>query len=215
MTDAEIIENGRWLFQSAQNVRRSNADLNALLESLEEIVEKGYFKQIERLEDEDTAYESDWISTGFAYNASVRMPRIPPQRKDRHIGSLTFIVRLCNLAEAENEPIDWPWLDQACLIVAWHRSQSDDDQWEIENFEPTDENVASIYHRGGGVWEWKPEPSDKYKAYFFAIPIFSLRNESDLKRYALAPLKALFYSEDPVTSARDVLKGVPAMQPSI
>lgn len=216
MTYAEIIDNGRRLFLSAQNLQRSAPDLNALMNSLWETVEKEYFGPIRDLGDE-SAGDDDWVSSGYAYNAQVlRRPEPLSVRRGRpprptQIGTLTFIVRLCNIGEVEGEAVDWPWLDQACLVLGWHPSDDDDDYWEIENFELTDVNVTSIAHVGSGLWARKNDENNS--AYFFAIPIFALRNEHDLERYALRPLKALFDSEDPVASASKVLKDIPAMQP--
>lgn len=217
MTDAEIIENGRRLFQSAQNLRRSAPDLDALMGSLWEAVEsQEYIGPIEDLGDED-ASDNGWLSAGFAYNVAVfpqsKTLPVRPGRKKKpiQIGSLTFIVRLCNLGEVEGDAVHWPWLDQACLILGWHRSERADDYWEIENFELTDVNIASIAHAGSGLWAWQLD--GEYYSYFFAIPIFALRNEQDLENYALRPLKALFYSEYPVAAAPEVLQDIPSMQP--
>lgn len=210
MTDAEIIENGRSLFLSAQNLRRSAPDLDALLDSLWEVVEAEYFGPIEDLGDEDSD-DHGWISTGYAYNAAVLARGKKGKPLKQPIGSPTFIVRLCSTGEVEDESAHWPWLDQACLIVGWHGSDTPDDYWEIGNFEPTDENVANIAHAGSGLWAWAPD--GEYYSHFFAIPIFALRNEHDLKKYALRPLKALFDSGDPVAAAPDVLKDIPALQP--
>ena len=210
MTDAEIIENGRSLFLSAQNLRRSAPDLDALMDSLWEVVTEEYFGPIEDLGDE-ASDDHGWISTGYAYNAAVLERGKSGKPLKRPIGSLTFIVRLCNTGEVEDELVRWPWLEQACLIVGWHGSNAPNDSWGIWNFEPTDENVAHIVHAGSGLWAWTND--GEYYAHFFAIPIFALRNEHDLQKYALRPLKALFDSEDPVAAAPEELKDIPALQP--
>ncbi|SDG52037.1 hypothetical protein SAMN04488245_103129 [Alloyangia pacifica] len=188
------------------------------MDSLWEAVKsQEYFGPIEDLGDEGAGDEDDWLATGYAYNAKVlRRPELSPVKRGRppkpiQLGTLTFIVRLCNIEEVEDKSVDWPWLDQACLILGWRASDAPNDYWEIENFEPKDENVASIAHAGSGLWAWPL--NGKYYSYFFSIPIFALRNEHDLKKYALRPLKALFDSEDPVAAASEVLKHVPTMQP--
>lgn len=210
MNDAEITENGRRLFLSAQNLRRSAPDLNALMDSLWEAVEAEYFGPFQDLGDEDSC-DHGWMSTGYAYNAAVLSRGKSGQPLKKSIGSLTFIVRLCNTGEIEDGSVDWPWLDQACLILGWHGSDRTNDYWEIGNFDPTDENMASIAHAGSGLWAWAPD--GEHYSHFFVIPIFALRNEHDLKKYALRPLKALFDSEDPVATAPEALKDVPAMHP--
>lgn len=186
------------------------------MDSLWEAVEsQEYFGPIEDLGDEGAGDENGWLATGYAYNAQVlSYPEQSPVKRGRppkpiQIGSLTFIVRLCNIEEALDDAVDWPWLDQACLILGWHAADAPNDYWEIENFEPKDKNVECIAHVSSGLWAWQLD--GKYYSYFFAIPIFALRNEHDLKKFVLRPLKTLFDSEDPVVSASEVLKHVPVM----
>lgn len=218
MTNEEIIENGRRLFQSAENLRQSAPDLDALLKSLWEAVEEGvFFGEIKDLGDENAGGGEEWLAPAYAYNAAVLSSpvRLPSQRgpnkKPKPIGTLTFIVRLCNSGDFDNHIVKWPWLDQACLIVGWHPKDNSEDTWEIDNFNPEDENLAAIIHVGNGLWAWQEQ--DKNYAYFFAVPIFALRNENDLKRLALTPLKRLFDRDDPVSAAEGVLSGVPVLQP--
>lgn len=218
MNREEIIENGRRLFQSAQNLRQSAPDLDALMESLWEAIEANkFFGEIEDLGDEDAGGNGKWLATAYAYNAAVLSysERLPgqrgPSKKPKPIGTLTFIVRLCNSGSGEEHTEQWPWLDQACLILGWHPKDNPDDNWEINNFEPEDENLAAIFHIENGLWAWREH--DENYAYFFAIPIFALRNENDLKRFALVPLKRLFDSDDPVRAAEKALSGVPVLQP--
>lgn len=218
MTNEEIIENGRRLFQSAENLRQSAPDLDALMESLWEAVEgTKFFGEIEDLGSEGTGGDGGWLAPAYAYNAAVLSypERAPgqrgPSKKPKPIGTLTFIVRLCNSGEVEDHTAKWPWLDQACLILGWHPKDNPEDNWEIDNFNPEDENLVSIIHVGNGLWAWQER--DENYAYFFAIPIFALRNENDLKRLALSPLKKLFDSDDPVRAAEEALSDVPALQP--
>lgn len=216
MTNEEIIENGRRLFQSAENLRQSAPDLDALMQSLWEAVE-GIFGEIEDLGDEDTGGDGEWLATAYAYNAAVlSVPeRVSGQRgrrkKPKQIGSLTFIVRLCNSGDIEEHTVKWPWLDQACLILGWHSKDNPEDNWEIDNFNPEDENLSAIIHVENGLWAWQ-EHGENY-AYFFAIPIFALQNENDLKRLALRPLKELFDSDDPVRAAKEAFSNVPVLRP--
>jgi hypothetical protein len=218
MTNEEIIENGRRLFQSAENLRKSAPDLDALMGSLWEAVEETkFFGEIVDLGDEDTGGDGEWLAPAYAYNAAVlsypeRLPgQLGANKKPKPIGTLTFIMRLCNSGGAEEHTVKWPWLDQACLILGWHPKYNTKDNWEIDNFNPEDENIAAIIHIGNGLWAWR-EQEENY-AYFFTIPIFALRNENDLRRFALVPLKRLFNSDDPVLTAEEVLSGVPVLQP--
>lgn len=218
MTTEEIIESGRRLFQSAENLRQSAPDLNALMLSIWEALEETtLFGDVEDLGDEGTGGDEEWLTTAYAYNAAVfssperLQGQRGPSKKPKRIGTLTFIVRLCGQRGVEEYTAKWPWLDQACLIVGWHPKDNPDDNWVIDNFDPEDENLAGIIHVGNGLWAWQ-EQGKKY-AYFFAIPIFAFRNENDLKRLALRPLKILFDSDDPVHAAEEALRGVLALQP--
>ncbi len=218
MTNNEIIENGRRLFQSAENLRQSAPDLDALLESLWEVIaEEELFGEIEDLGDEDAGGDAEWIASAYAYNAAVLSypERVSGQRgrskKPIRLGTLTFVVRICNSGDVAEDTANWPWLHQACLIVGWHPRSNHEDTWEIDNFNPNDENLAAIVHVGNGLWAWR-EDGGNY-AYFFALPIFALRNEADLKQHALLPLKVLFRADNPEAAAEDALSNVPALLP--
>ena len=219
MTNAEILEHGRKLFQSAENLRRSAPELDALLESLWEILEnEEFFGEIADLGDEDSGGDGEWIASAYAYNAGIlsRPARAPGQRgaskKPKQIGTISIVARLCNSKDIDGELPDWPWLNQTCLIVGWHPKQNPDDYWEIENFDPEDENLASIVHIGDGLWAWRESEVDY--AYFFALPIFALTNEEVLKRFALRPVRALFDSDDPKSQAEDAFRDVPVLSPN-
>lgn len=216
MTNAEILEHGRKLFQSAENLRRSAPELDALLESLWEILEnEEFFGEIADLGDEDSGGDGEWISSAYAYNAGIlsRPARAPgqrgPSKKPKQIGTISIVARLCNSKDIDGELPDWPWLKQACLIVGWHPKQNPDDCWEIENFNPEDENLASIVHVGDGLWAWRESDGDY--AYFFVLPIFALTDEKALKDFALGPAKVLFDTDDPKFSAAEVFRDVPVL----
>lgn len=217
MTNEEIIENGRRLFKSAENLRQSSPDLDALMESLWEIAkEKDFFGEIEDLGDEDVGWSVGWLANAHAYNAAVfSYPESVPGQRGRRknptkIGTLTFILRLCNSGELEDHTAKWPWLDQACLILGWHPKDNSNEQWWIDNFTPDEESQAAIHHFGHGLWAWRGD--GRNYAYFFVLPIFAFRTEEDLKKIALRPLKKLFHSDDPVRAAEEVLSDVPALQ---
>lgn len=216
MTNEEIIENGKKLFQSAENLRKSAPDLDALMLSLwEAIVEENFFENISDLGDEDGG--GKWLSEAYAYNAGVMShPKRSPGQKGRNkspkkVGTISIITRLCNSDNMQEDTPAWPWLNQACLILGWHPKNSSEDTWAIENFEPNDDSLTSISHLRNGLWSWRNEDEDY--AYFFLLPIFLLRNENDLKRFALRPLKILFEADDPVGAAQEALRDVPVLVP--
>lgn len=218
MKNAEIPEHGRKLFQSAENLRRSAASLQGMMDSLwEEIEEKEFFGECEDLDEEEITDSENWFTTAYARNAGIlsRPARAPSQKgrpKDpKQIGTISIVARLCNSDDIDGNLPDWPWLNQACLIVGWHPKQNPDDCWEIENFNPEDENLASIVHVGDGLWAWRESEGDY--AYFFVLPIFALTNEDALKRFALRPVKTLFDADDPKTVAEVALRDVPVLLP--
>lgn len=181
------IENGRKLFRSAENLRRSSLDLDALMESLHEIVMEETFADgaIEKVKGEDESSGTDWVTHIYTDNYKIRRTG----RGRALLGTITFVVRLCGEEEPVDGP-DWPWLDQACLLVCWHKDV--DDHWYAGNFEPSEE--AHIRDHRNGLWSWQHDGEDW--SYFFALPIFSLRNEADLRRLVVKPFKILFESDD-------------------
>ena len=219
MTNAEIPEHGRMLFQSAENLRRSAPDLDAMLSSLWEILEtKEFFADIADLGDEDNGGSGEWIATAYTYNAGIlsKAKRAPGQRgrskNPKQIGTISIVVRLCNSTDLEGDLPDWPWLEQACLIMGWHLGQDADDVWKIANFDPEDEALASIGHVGDGLWAWSDEQGEN--AHFIVLPIFALTDEDALKRFALRPVKSLFNANDPKSVARSALQDVPVLFPT-
>lgn len=218
MTNAEILEHGRKLFQSAENLRRSAASLQGIMDSIwEEIKGKEFFGECKDLGDEEITDSKNWITTAYAYNAGIlsRPARAPGQRgrnrRPTQIGTISIVTRLCNSKDIDGELPDWPWLKQACLIVGWHPKQNPDDYWEIEYFDPEDENLASIVHVDDGLWAWRESEGDY--AYFFVLPIFALTNEDALKRFALRPARVLFDVDDPKSVAAEAFHDVPVLLP--
>lgn len=218
MTDEEIMENGRRLFQSADNLRRSAADIEALLKTLWQALEdEKFFGQVKDSWGENAGSDGGWVASAYAHSAGIlsRPERVPGQRgaskKAKQVGTISIITRLCNTDNVDIELQTWPWLRQACLIVGWHPKENAEDYWEIGNFDPDDENLASIAHAGNGLWAWR-ENGDDY-SYFFVLPIFALSNEDKLKQFVLRPLKILFNTDDPTAAAQDALRDVPALLP--
>lgn len=218
MTEQEMIENGQRLFQSAENLRRSAPDLDALLESLwEALKDKKLFGESVELGRDYDSVETWWMTSAYARHADIlsRPARAQGQRgrskNPERIGTISIVARLCNSDNIDGELPDWPWLDQACLIVGWHPKQNSDDHWEIGNFDPDDDSLAYIVHAGDGLWAW--HQSDGDHAYFFVLPVFALTNEVVLKRLALRPLKALFDADDPRSVAEEALRDVPVLLP--
>ncbi|KFE33846.1 hypothetical protein [Thioclava atlantica] len=219
MTIEEMIDRGQALHRSAENLRRSAADLDALLQTLwEQLQDETFFGDVAELGDEDGGGDAEWVAPAYAYNAGIlsRTARAPGQKgrstKPKPVGTLTMVTRLCSSKEADGEAPEWPWLNQACLIIGWHPHSNHEDLWAIEDFDPTDESQACISHAGDGLWVWSEEEDDY--AYFYALPIFALTDEDALKNFALRPLKALFNADDPKSIAKETLRGVPVLSPS-
>lgn len=220
MNNQDVIDNGRKLYQSAENLRKAALDLDAMLLSLWEIVSEATFAggEIQELADEGGS-AGDWMIPAYAYNAAVMSlaERAPgqrgPSKKPKQIGTITILARLCNSDDIDGEAPDWPWLDQSCLILGWHPEEHPDDNWEVGNFSPDDESRASISHLGDGLWSWRDEGGENDYAYFFVLPIFAFRDESDLKRFALSPLKRLFGADNPSAEAVVAFHNVPVLLP--
>ncbi len=131
------------------------------------------------------------------------------------IGSVSIIVRLCNSHDCDGALPNWPWLDQACLILAWCVEAPVNDEWNywrIGEFEVNQANRNHIAHVGDGLWVWQKD--EQNSSYFFAPPIFALTDEQALKRFVLAPLKALFAAENPEALAKEALSDVPVLMPA-
>ncbi len=218
-TPKEIEDNGKRLFLSAENLRKSAADLDALMDSLWEAVEKSDFLgEIDDLGDEDGGGKGKWLAPAYAYNASVlSQPLRKPGQKGRQpkakkIGTITMVVRICNSEDIDlAEAPAWPWLSQACLIIGWHPEDNPDDQWYISDFDPSEKSKQCIHYITNGLWKWHDDDTDY--SYFFALPIFALRDETDLRRYVLTPLKTLFNADDPASEAQEALKDIPVLKP--
>ena len=212
-------EKGQILFRSAENLRRSSSDLNALMNSIWEMIseKKVDFGNVELAKPQEGISNDGWIYSSSACNfilyenlSATRSPKPGRKPKQKPIGTITILVRLCGIEEDESAELQWPWLNQACLIVGWHKSRQESGEiWAIENFEARSENT--IHHCTNGLWVWK-EDVDDY-AFFFALPIFALRNENDLKNLVLKPLKILFETDDPRSMAATALSNIPALTP--
>lgn len=218
--DETAIEHGRRLFQSATNLRKSAPDLDALLESLwEEVQDEKYFGDVVDLGDGNGGGAKEWIAPAYIFNAGIwsspeKKNGAKKKSKKAPSGTISFIVRLCNTTDVDEDLPDWPWLNQACLIVGWHSEKSHENKWEIENFEVQKDNGEAIRHAEGGLWAWRDEGEDEDCAYFYVLPIFALTNEEIAEEYALRPLKALFDAADPVSVAKEALQDLPLLLPA-
>lgn len=222
MRNPEPINSSQVLFQSAENLRRSSRDLDALMNSLWEMLEGRTVDigEITDAGDEGEDGEGGWVTTAYAYNADVwtaPAARAPGQRgrnpRPNRIGTISMIVRICGRGDACANEMDWPWLQQACLIIGWHKVE---DYWGLEDFEP--ENTPYTIHSGSGLWRWEEEEhsnqdSREGYAYFFVIPIFEIKDESSIKELVLKPLKKLFDADDPAKVAEQVLSDLPVLRP--
>ena len=200
-------EEGRKLFVSTENLRRSAPQLNSMWDAfwdflLENKIEIGTIKVHEGDYEEEC---DDWVKTAQCDHVYVKQ-KTTGRGKPKTIGSISAIVRLCGTNAGANTSAAWPWLDQACFIVAWHKTN---EIWCLENFEPTHD--SPIEHRGNGLWVWAEDDHDF--SYFFVLPLFSLTSEEILFTNALKPLEQLFNANDPTEIAAGVLRDIPVLKP--
>lgn len=213
------LEQGQILATSAGNVVRAWGELYPMLETLWEKLISG-FDDVGDIMDggHDKTWRDHWVYCSYGWQASVieKVEYVPGQRgrkrRPKRLGTVSLHIRLCTDSDAEFSETDWPWLDQACLIVAWHEDKQNYGTkpvyWEASHFDPTRENVEAIWFQGHGLWEW-----GEGGAYFFALPVFSMKSEEDLDRKVIAPLKALFGKEDKPALAATALAGTGALMP--
>lgn len=213
----EYRENGRKLFRSTENLRRSSDDLSALMDSLEEMLSKGKadIGEVEATDKKNKFDKTDWVA-----RASLRNWKVKCETEEEPVGALTYIVRLCGAEDAIEQDLDRPWLDQACLIMGWHKCddyEECDSFWSVGDFDS--HNAKNLHHRGNGLWAWPwqyedGEADEYYGGFFFALPIFALKDERDLMKFVLEPLKILFEAKHPHTVAAEALAGVPVLTPA-
>jgi hypothetical protein len=209
-------QQGRMLFQSAQNIRKSADSLWNILNSLAEKVESSGLGTVDWQDNCFSWAETEWLYTAFGYNTRIseetakrrkgqrgRVPNPKPR------GDITLLVRLCGSHEPSILDPNWPWLTEACLIVGW---TAPDDGGEIENFEPIEDNTDYIQHCRNGLWIWTQEGCEP--SYFFVLPLFSLKSDANLDSYVVAPLKSLFKTDTPCKIAEQVLRDIPVLLPA-
>ena len=193
----ETASNDQFLFRSAANIRRASVELTAMLDSLWRMLVSGEIdlgKIVDAGVGDDTG--ADWVTKSLAYYAKV----IGCRR--RQLGTITFLIRLCGREETGGDLPNWPWLDRACLIVGWHTGDDKKrfDCWEAEHFEPSF-GADNIRNDSGRVWTCIEE-GEAYSS-FFVVPVSALKDDSDLKKHVLEPLKALFEGGDPESAFPD------------
>lgn len=201
----------RALSLSAFNILNSSKDLNALCDSISEAFHRTSRKWSVD-EGEDESHEiNDWITASWAQTLVLRDRE--GRRNSKPIGSITYLVRLCGLNDYARDNPEWPWLGQACVIVAWQTGTSNG--WAIGDFEPDWRDC--IFHRGYGLWAWnETEGSNRANddAHFFVLPVFSLHNENDIAKFVLKPFEMLFSEDDPHKHAVKALDSVPVLLPT-
>ncbi|WP_321339104.1 hypothetical protein [Breoghania sp.] len=215
MTDA--IENGRKLARSARNIAFAGKELEAMLVALREMLQNET-DRLGRIEDDDDEFVGggEWIRRAYGYNANVfenvqrRQGQKGRLRNGERLGTITMLVRLCGDPSATDADVDWPWIDQACLIVGWHNHEDEREEfWWAEHFEISSENLLHIKHINQGLWSWQLDDCDY--AYFYVIPIFELNSEEKLKKYVVDPLVKLFHQEGSIRELNSAFEGVPVL----
>jgi hypothetical protein len=205
--DDQIIAQGRNLFVSADNIRRTSADLDALWASMLEALEGQTFGGGVATEPKkrDSSYSTGWISSIYAQTFEIRKPPKKDGSAGKVISTISFAIRLCGNSDVFDEPV-FPWLDQAALIVAW---QPFDDEWAAEDFEA--DNAEHIKHYGQGLYGWGDDgPSG---AHLYALPLFAMRTEKDIAAFVITPLETFLLSDNPAEEAASAFKGVPVLRP--
>ena len=199
------LEKGAALFQSAQNLRKSSKDLDALYETIWERLDgKRVGKtKIADFDREDDGCSSDWIGWCWAGHGKLR------GEAEQRRGTISYLVRLCGSEDVDVDQPAKPWLSQACVIVGWQWDTNN--VWLIEEFEASDADV--LQYRDNGLWAYHDEDQDDF-AFFYVLPLFALTSEQDIDEFILAPLQMLFPADDPAATAETALRGVPFLCPS-
>lgn len=207
MTTEDMIEHSQRLFQSAENLRKSALDLDALMESVWNVLSEESFEggEVRGADKEDDSFGNYWVTPIHTGNGEVR----GKGKGSPRLGTITYLVRLCGNDAPVTQPPDWPWLDKACLFIGWHKHN---DFWGPEDFEPSE--AEKLHHKGYGLWAYKDHDDNEDYGYFFVLPIFALKDEKDVKERCVDPLKVLFATKDPKSVAKDALGGSPVLLPS-
>ncbi|PLS21967.1 hypothetical protein C0U40_05865 [Amylibacter cionae] len=207
MDTDKAVENGKILFQSAENLMQAALDLDALMESIWDLLAEETFLGGEMKDSShaDDNSGNDWITPIYSANGEVR----GKGKGSPRLGTITYVVRLCGKGSLLPPLPNWPWLEQASLFVGWHKLN---DYWGPEDFEPSE--ADNLHHRGHGLWAYRDEKDRQDYGHFFALPLFSLRTENDLKRFIVTPLKTLFQADDLEAVVKEALREVPVLLPS-
>lgn len=220
MTD-DVEAKGRALARSALNLTSSGPDLQAMIDALSELLQKQSnsdreFSYCGETQDIDNA----WLyrSAGYNFDVFEVVERSKGQRgasrKPKRLGTVTIWLRLCEAA-CDVPEVDWPWKDQACLIVGWHNREGNrEDYWNAWDIDPTAETIDHIRHIGHGLWSWRGTEGEELIDYsfFFALPVFALNSEKDLMHYAIKPLIMLFQYQSPAEALPEALIDVPVLK---
>ena len=219
MTD-DVEAKGRALARSALNVTSSGPDLQAMIDAVSELLpkesnDKREFKYCDVTEDKDNGFI--WRAYGYNFDVFEVVKRKNGQRgasrRPNRLGTITIWVRLCE-AGADVPKVDWPWQDQACLIVGWHnREDNRDDYWNAWDIDPSADTIDHIRHIGHGLWSWRGTEGEEEIDYsfFFALPVFALNSENDLTNYVIKPLIALFPYQNPSEALLATILNIPVL----
>ena len=194
------------LWQSVQNVLRMEPQLNALMDYLSEEVQSMNWddgsacwnNKVESYYGRKTLITATVIAHAdiFRRGSGQKGP------SDNQFGSLSFQLVLGN-PELIDESADWPWRKQPSLIAGWNKYHDADgwekgNYWLYDNFDPigdaVNHPVKCLKQRSedGRVWGWHEDGKWAQGKGFFALPVFALEDEADLKSHVVEPLNALF-----------------------
>jgi hypothetical protein len=212
MTD--VLAQGRNLALAARTIAASDRELTALLDTLWEMLqsEEAHLGRCQEAKPE-RSWKENWVYGTYGYNAAFYevVQRQPGQRgalrAPKLRGTLSLLVRLCGDPDCDTAGYSWPWLDQACLLVGWHGF---DAYWCARDFDATPGNQECLSDLGHGLWCWTEDGENH--AVFFALPLFALRREADLRAFVLAPLRALFLASAPEQLSAKAFQGVPVLK---
>lgn len=200
MLTPEQENSARNLWQSVRNIHRSAAHLDVLMDSLKEMIEGECFDGGEvrfnsKIDDEYAG--NNWISMSRSMHAEIWTEEpADRRRRPRQFGTISIHLIIHDGSD-EMLDVNWPWRGQPSLIACWSRPEVRTEGWEeyymyAENFNPEDEdNLECIARFSPRVWHWKSD-GECSGAFFFAVPVFSLRDERDIKKHVIKPLKNFF-----------------------
>ncbi len=201
----EDVENSRKLFIAINSIQQSSSELSLLWRNILDEFDSEKFQdgiKLEEVDIDDPAY--DWISETSMIFGTARTS----SRRKRFLGNVSVSFLLSGQCQYSQAGDPYPWGDKVCLIVGIWKGESDEYVWH-EDFE--DDTLYEFRHIGDGFWTYAEYALKE--GGFFALPIFALKTDKDVKTMILEPLAVLAKCKDLETLDRKFLRGLPVLLP--